>query len=100
MSDLSKSSDSREWNDIWRSPVNNFFFEKMFPVVIEVEMERKLILFTSLPDNRDADLLICKSDGPAMKMDRMKFWACVHEMILLDKVKRITQIERIAQSHV
>ena len=73
-------------------------FEKMFPVVIGVE--RKIILFTPLPDSKAAGFLICKSDGPFLKMDLMKFLSCIHEMILLDKVTRIVQIERIARIYV
>ena len=67
----------------------------MFPVVIGVE--RKIILFAPLPDSKAAGFLICKSDGPFLKMDLMKFLSCVHEMILLDKVTRIAQIERIVR---
>ena len=70
----------------------------MFPVVIGVE--RKIILFASLPDSKAAGFLISKSDGPFLKMDLMKFMSCVHEMILLDKVIRIVQIERIVRIHV
>ena len=29
---------------------------------------------------------ICKSDGPFLKMDLVKFLFCIHEMILLDKM--------------
>ena len=63
-------------------------------------VERKIILFTPLPDSKAAGFLICKSDGPFLKMDLMKFLSCIHEMILLDKVTRIAQIERIVQIHV
>lgn len=47
----------------------------MFPVVIGVE--RKIILFTPLPDSKAAGFLICKSDGPFLKMDLMKFLSCI-----------------------
>ena len=67
----------------------------MFPVVIGVE--RKMILFTSLPDGKTACFLLGKSDGPFLKMDLVKFLFCIHEIILLDKVTRIAQIERIAR---
>ena len=49
-----------EWNNIWQGLVNNFFLEKMFPVVIGVKW--KLILFTPLPNGKTAGFLICKSD--------------------------------------
>ena len=70
----------------------------MFPVVIGVE--RKIILFTPLPDSKAAGFLICKSDGLFLKMDLMKLLFCIHEIILLDKVTRIAKIERIARSRV
>ena len=52
------------------------------------------------PVSRAAGFLICKFDGPFLKMDLMKFLSCIHEMILLDKVTRIAQIERIVRIHV
>lgn len=55
--------------------INNFFLEKMLPVVIGVE--RKIILFAPLPDSKAAGFLICKSDGPFLKMDLMKFLSCI-----------------------
>ena len=70
----------------------------MFPIVIGVE--RKIILFASLPDSKAAGFLICKSEGPFLKIDLMKFLSCIHEMIRLDKVTRIAQIERITRRHV
>ena len=75
----------------WQCLVNNFFFEKMFPVVIG--MKRKIILFAPLPDSKATGFLISKSDGPFLKMDLMKLLSYIHEMILLDKVTRIAQIE-------
>ena len=82
-------------NDIWQGLITNFFLEKMFLGVIGVK--RKIILFAPLPDSKVADLLICKSDDPFLKMYLMKFLSCIHEMILLDKVTRIAQIERIVR---
>ena len=70
----------------------------MFPVVIGVK--RKIILLTPLAYSKAAGFLISKSDGPFLKMDLMKFLSCVHEMILLDKMTRIAQIERIVRSHI
>ena len=67
----------------------------MLPVVIGVE--RKIILFALLPDSKATGFLICKSDAPFLEMDLMKFLSCIHEMILLDKVTRIAQIERIVR---
>ena len=68
--------------------------------LVVIGVERKIILFTPLPDSKAAGFLICKSDGPFLKMDLMKFLSCIHEMILLDKVTRIAQIERIVRIHV
>ena len=62
----------------------NVWVEKMFPVVIGVK--RKIVLFAPLPDSKTAGFLICKSDGPFLKMDLVKFLFCIHEMILLDKM--------------
>ena len=87
-----------EWNNIWQGLVNNFFLEKMFPVVIGVKW--KTILFIPLPDSKTAGFLVCKSDGSFLKMDLMKLLFCIHEIILLDKVTRIAKIERIARSRV
>ena len=74
----------RDGNNVRKSLVDNFFFEKVFPVIIGVE--RKIILFTPLPDSKAAGFLIGKSDGPFLKMDLVKFLFCIHEMILLDKM--------------
>lgn len=65
----------------------------MFPVVVGVK--RKIILLAPLADSKAAGFLICKSDCLFLKMDLMKFLSCIHEMILLDKVTRIAQIERL-----
>lgn len=78
-------SRDRERDDIWKSLADNLFFEKMFPVVIGVK--RKIILLTSLAHSKAAGFLISKSDGPFLKMNLMKFLSCIHEIILLDKMK-------------
>ena len=74
----------RDWHNVWKSPVNNFVLEKMFPVVIGVE--RKIILFTPLSYGKATGFLISKSDGSFLKMNLMKFLFCIHEIILLDKM--------------
>lgn len=55
-------------------------------LLVVIGVERKVILFTPLSDSKAAGLLICKSDGPFLKMNLVKFLYYIHEMILLDKV--------------
>ena len=79
-----RESRDRERNNVRKSLVDNFFFEKMLPVVIGVK--RKNILLSPLSYSKATGFLISKSDGPFLKMDLVKFLFCIHEMILLDKM--------------
>lgn len=74
----------RDGNNVRKSLVDNFFFEKVFPVIIGVE--RKIILFTPMLDSKTAGFLNSESDGPFLKMNFIKFLYYIYEMILLDKL--------------
>ncbi|RHT81406.1 hypothetical protein DW725_12610 [Clostridiaceae bacterium AM27-36LB] len=70
----------------------------MLPVVIGVK--GKMINLTPLPDSQPAGFLFRKATSPFLKTDLMKFLFCIHKIILLDRVTRFVQIERIARNHV
>ena len=72
--------------------IDDFFLEKVFPVVVSVN--GKVVLLTPLYDGQATGFLIGEPGSPFLKMSLMKFLFCIHGIILL-KVTRIAQFERI-----
>jgi hypothetical protein len=61
-------------------------------------VNRQLILITPLADGQPAGFLSFKSGGPFIETNLVKFLFCTHEIILLDKMTRIAQFERIERT--
>lgn len=83
-------------NNVRESSGGILFFQDVFPII--VDMDRIIVLFTSLSDGKAAVRLLLEEADPLIEFCVMNFLFCVHEN-LPNYIARIAQFEQFIRKY-